>query len=252
MSRSPVQIRPRAPREPAPLWGGFFSFRHKSRRADIRVRLHSMVSAPRTTPLGIPAYFGPWDLASWTALLRDRPVVAVINPDTGPGIRRHPGYVPLVRAMRRAGVRVLGYVPTGWLCRADTYLLSERHLRWYGVDGIFWDEIPVGPATIRELRSFTAWSSEHGLVAEAFNPGRRIPPSWRRVAPRAWWITFEGSGQDYLERDVVLGERGDWHLIHTVSGRNRRRVDKLVAERAPTLAYVTQDRLPNPWDCYPG
>ncbi len=147
---------------------------------------------------------------------------------------------------------MLGYVPTGWLDRADTYIFAERHLHWYGVDGILWDEIPVEPAALRRLRSLAAWSSEHGLDAQAFNPGRQIPPSWRRVAPGAWWITFEGSGRHYLERDLAPAERGDWHLVHSVSRRDRRRVEALVIERGPAVAYVTADRLPNPWDCYPG
>lgn len=209
--------------------------------------------APPSPPLGVPAYFGPWERSSWDQLLAARPAVAVINPANGPGRQRHRGYRPLVRSLQRNGATVLGYVSTSWLhAVSDALDDAQRHLDFYGVDGVLWDEIDVAPGSVAAIRSLHAWTAGAGAAAEAFNPGRGVPRTWRRLAPDAWWITFEGAGRAYLERDVIDRVGRDWHLVHSVTRRERARVDAVLRERAPALAFVTADRLPNPWDCFPG
>ena len=212
-----------------------------------------MASQHRSPGLGVPAYFGPWDRANWSALLAARPTVVIINPDSGPGRRRHGGYRPLVRALQAGGTRVLGYVSTRWLSVAPEVSCgaAQRHVDWYGVDGVLWDEIPVEPTSLRRIRPLATWASSQTL-AQAFNPGRVVPTSWHRVAPEAWWITFEGTGRTYLERFPIEKRSNDWHLVHSVTNRQLRSVDALVRHYGPALAFVTADCLPNPWDTFPG
>ena len=63
----------------------------------------------------IPAYFGPWEAAYWTALRSLAPAAVVVNPENGPGTGEHNGYRVLVADLERAGTEVFGYISTDWL-----------------------------------------------------------------------------------------------------------------------------------------
>ena len=67
--------------------------------------------------MAVPAYFYPGPL--WTQLGAAAPTVglAVINPNSGPGLTRNPDYAAVVREMQSHGVIVLGYVHIGYTKR---------------------------------------------------------------------------------------------------------------------------------------
>jgi Spherulation-specific family 4 len=197
---------------------------------------------------GVPAYFGPWQQADWIALKSDAPAVVVINPNSGPGQVRHPGYRTLVRSLRNRGCDVYGYVTTAWLqratadCRADV----ERYASDYGVSGVLFDEVGVDGADLRKLRELAALSTK-----VAFNPGRAIPDRWRSQLPEALWITFEGTGRQYLNRvPDLVGRPRDWHLVHSVAPSQRSRVWARLNASGVGYGYTTADKMPNPWDVY--
>ena len=101
-------------------------------------------------PMGviIPLYTYPTD-GSWATVIQAKqanpsvPFIAVINPNTGPGSSQDSNYVQGIKNLQAAGVRVLGYVATGY---ASNSISSEEsqvnsYHSWYGVDGIFFDEM---------------------------------------------------------------------------------------------------------------
>ena len=225
---------------------------------------------PSLTPVApalfVPAYFGPWERGHWRRLLADRPATVVINPDSGPGVRVHDGYRELVEQLTASGASVLGYVATTYLAKplGDCIDEADRHRRWYGVNGIFWDEMPrrdaihaVRTLTIAAGRPLANRSDPTRSPAVGarcvFNAGGPVPRRWMVASPDSLWVTFEGSAEAYV-RYTDEASDGGWrsdamlrrqcHLVHACGGLRPRFPAGLGA------AYSTSDRLPNPWDVY--
>jgi hypothetical protein len=218
------------------------------------------------TGIGVPAYFGPWEAASWQQLLVDRPAVAIINPDTGPGTAPQPAYRDLVRAATEEGIAVLGYSTTSWGNRPIPEGVAERdrYVEWYGVNGMFWDEVSIvnkSNVKDRNLAYYVAareCPSAPGRTegVAAFNSGRSIPPSFFTRMPEAYWVTFEGTFSMHRQlftrgRFEVEGPADrQWHLVHSVPENELLHLTERLVGAGLALAYVTTDKLPNPWDIY--
>jgi Spherulation-specific family 4 len=200
--------------------------------------------------LAVPAYFGPWQHHDWSALIAAQPSMAVINPDTGPGSRRHAGYRPLVAQLANRGCAVLGYVTTSWLTRSPDAIAADvaTYRARYSTSGVLLDEIAQETQSLSALRRIVARIPDDTVVV--LNPGRRVPDRWRVALPVAAWITFEGSARQYLDRPIESAGDNDWHLVHSVSVADTRPVAARLARNGPAFSYVTRDRLPNPWDCF--
>src|SRR5262245_51659938 len=96
-------------------------------------------------PVGIvvPAYFYPgslWSSMNWAA--GRVPLVAIMNPNSGPGTIKDPQYVAAVNSLRAAGGKVIGYVSTSYTARATNAVKTDidSYFSFYTVDGIFLDE----------------------------------------------------------------------------------------------------------------
>src|SRR5262249_51418464 len=71
------------------------------------------------------------------------PVVAIANPDNGPGAEADSNFVEVIDRARKAGVTVIGYVSTGYGKRPPPEVKADvaRWVRFYPkVQGIFFDE----------------------------------------------------------------------------------------------------------------
>ncbi len=207
--------------------------------------------------LGVPAYFGPWEQEHWKHLLSDVPSVVVLNPANGPGDAPSGDYRVLREAMRELRIRVLIYVHTGYLTRSpeDTAVDVERSRSWFDADGVFFDEVPVDDT--RSVRSKLDHLSDLSPVACAFNAGRVVPEAWYSRYPIASFVTFEGTPGQLAERSLPDGSpvlRGpanrQWWLVHSAPVRTHRETWNSFRNLGLGLGYVTNDRLPNPWDVY--
>ena len=100
--------------------------------------------------LAIPLYTYPCfttTQCTWTAVIQARqaypsvPILAVINPNSGPGTSKDPNYVQGVKNLQAAGVLVLGYIWTSYgrssLPNVESQVNSYKN--WYSVNGIFFD-----------------------------------------------------------------------------------------------------------------
>lgn len=223
----------------------------------------------REAGLLVPAYFYPsWDNAQanfWDELIATAPrvpLVAILNPASGPGARRIPDYVRAADSLRAAGGRVIGYVHTSYAQRPLQEVLAEvdTYYQRYAMDGIFFDET-TGDTALAHLAYYRA-CGEHvqkrapgALVV--LNPGTDAdqaylqsasclllfendqasasllgwqPPAWvspgqaGQVAVLAYHLTDEAAMAAVLER--ALGVGAGW-------------------------IYLTDDTLPNPWDTLP-
>ena len=223
----------------------------------------------------VPAYFYPssdpalsqWDELTAAAAAGAR-ITAIINPDNGPGSALNSDYLNAVNGFRAAGGRVLGYVYTCYginTCvtglpatrtTADVLADASHYNSWYGVDGIFLDEmsnsltaLPFYEAVAAGLRAAQPGDTVFG------NPGTATPAEYLSVADTL--VTFERGTGSYAGAatepwmSAVAPER-QAHLHYNVSSEAAMR--SLVLEAGARRAgyiYITNDTAPNPWDQLP-
>ena len=101
--------------------------------------------AASSTGLMVPLYMDPG--SDWTTLVQVKnahpsvPIVAIANPNTGPGSSIDSSYVTGIAQLQAAGIEVVGYVHTLYGSRSTSTLETEMN-EWhkcYHVTGIFFD-----------------------------------------------------------------------------------------------------------------
>jgi spherulation-specific family 4 protein len=202
----------------------------------------------------IPAYVPPHEL---TALVRGprRPRMVIVNPASGPGERRSQAYGAAVHALQAAGVRVLGYVPTGYGWRPLQAALADvdRYLSWYGVDGIFFDEAAADAGQLAYYRALArAARGEAGRLV-VVNPGVPPAPGYFELADVV--VTFEGPYAAYADamRDTPrqLQQEDPEHVAHLVYGATRAQALGALDGSGAGYLYATSGAMPNPWRTLP-
>ncbi len=221
---------------------------------------------PAANPMGIliPAYFYPtwWDAGTnrWDELVtaaKKVDLVAIMNPDSGPGTSQNSDYVTAVTQMRGAGGRVIGYVPTTYGdrdaadCRGDI----DAYYAWYAVDGIFFDEMSTDTGKInyyRDLRDYVT-----GKDASAFitgNAGVNTDAGYIDTADLL--VIFEQStGYDAWEPSAWVRSFPDERFCNLVYGVSTKATMESYVELARTrnigCVFITDDTLENPWNTLP-
>jgi hypothetical protein len=202
----------------------------------------------------IPAYLPPRELTRLAHAVR-RPQMVVVNPDSGPGARRSHAYISAVHLLQAAGVRVLGYVPTGygWRPLQDAIGDVDRYRSWYGVDGIFFDEAASDAALVSHYRALAraARRDADGLVV--LNPGVPPAPGYFDLADLV--VTFEGDYEAYL---AAMRDTPEWlqrqprdRVAHLIYGATRVQALSALTDSAAGYLYATSGALPNPWRTLP-
>jgi hypothetical protein len=107
-----------------------------------------MAFAIHSTPLGImvPAYFDPLSGGYWNSLdyaASRVPLMAIMNPNSGPGASQAQAYVTALANLHQAGGKIIGYVHTSYATRPLTNVVADidAYLSFYAVDGFFIDEM---------------------------------------------------------------------------------------------------------------
>jgi hypothetical protein len=140
-------------------------------------------SAAKSVPTGIvvPLYTYPTD-KSWTDLINIKhsypavPIIAIINPDNGAGGSKDSNYVSGVKELQTAGITVIGYVHTSYGSMSTSSLEQEisDYKNWYGVDGIFFDEMSNSGSTFSYYSVLAAYVKSLGLHMTMGNPGTTV------------------------------------------------------------------------------
>jgi hypothetical protein len=163
-----------------------------------------------TTPklqLLVPAYFYPAGpgLLAWKRLLEAASkikVVAIVNPDSGPGDRRNADYSSILQAAKDKGMRVVGYVSTGYGKRPlpEVKLEIARWVDLYPqINGFFLDQQSIDARDVvfyTEIRNDARQKIKDALVIN--NPGAICDVSYfaRGVSDvTCIFATFEGFDQ---------------------------------------------------------
>lgn len=213
----------------------------------------------QTQRMAIPSYFGPGTL--WTQLGAGAPRVglAILNPNSGPGDAVRADDAQQVKATQARGVLVLGYVHTSYGKRPLPEVQAEiaRYRQWYGVSGIFFDEVTnddAGLAYYVQCRALAR--AGHPKAFVVINPGTPVTEGYMKAADVV--LTFEHDYSSYLKRapDAPWVARYPasrfYHLVYAApDAAAMRRAVALGKQRHAGWMYVTADDLPNPWDTLP-
>lgn len=212
---------------------------------------------PDRPGLLVPFYTYPdktWDLLVEARTSHPRvPIVAIVNPASGPGETPDPTYVAGIAKLRRSGVTVLGYVATSY-GKKDVLRVNEeadRWKAWYRVDGIFYDEMAYEPGSEAYYRGLGRYAQSQGLGLTVGNPGTGIPESYADSFDTI--VIYEEAGLPALE------SLGGWHLNygrrkwailpHSVKTLDRTFVKE--ASRRVGLIGITDLAMPDPWEHLP-
>ncbi|MEU6852680.1 spherulation-specific family 4 protein [Actinacidiphila alni] len=225
---------------------------------------HGFPAGPPAPPSGrgsllVPLYVHPVvDPAAWRALEDAAPGLygAVLNAADGPGARPDPVYAAAAARLRRAGVRLLGYVDTDYADRPThaVYRDLRRHRAWYATEGVFFDRVASGARQVAYYRWLARTARLCGARTVVFNPGVHPDPGYARIADLL--VTFEGSWDDYQHLTVPHWTAGHpaarfCHLVHGVPDGLAVRAGRMAAVRGAGVHCAVPGVPPNPWQSVP-
>jgi len=178
----------------------------------------------------------------------------VVNPANGPGAAATAAYSGGIAKLAGAGVRVIGYVYTGYGKRpaADVQADIDRWKRFYPqVSGIFFDEMAYAAGAESYYRQQSAYARAAGATFTVGNPGVDTIPSY--VGAVDLILVYESAGPPAVER------MGGWHanydrLTWGVIPYGMPACDTAFVATAKAhvgYIYTQSDTLPNPWDSLP-
>ncbi|MFF7725159.1 spherulation-specific family 4 protein [Streptomyces sp. NPDC008001] len=207
----------------------------------------------------VPLYVHPAaDPAAWAALAGAAPRLrgVVLNAADGPGQRPDPAFGAAADRLRAAGVPLLGYVDTGYGRRAPRAVVADirRHRRWYSVDGVFLDQVPVTAAPLPHYRRLVLLAKALGAGTAVLNPGTHPHPGYARIADLL--VTFEGDWETY-RRAAIPPWTADHpparfcHLVYGVPPGGAAHVARTADGRGAGVHCAVPGEGTNPWRSLP-
>ncbi|MEV4743763.1 spherulation-specific family 4 protein [Streptomyces sp. NPDC049555] len=207
----------------------------------------------------VPLYVHPGEgPEAWEALLREAPRLhaVVLNAADGPGDRPDPAFRAAAGRLRAAGVALLGYVDTGYGRRRTRAVVADvrRHRRWYEVDGVFLDQVPVHAAHLPRYRRLVLAAKVLGARSAVLNPGTHPDPGYAELADVL--VTFEGTWEDYRRARVPAWTADHppqrfCHLVHAVPEGRAHEVARTAALRGAGVHCAVPGTGANPWRSAP-
>ena len=210
----------------------------------------------------MPLYTDPSD-SSWTAIVTAKlahprvRVVAIVNPNSGPGAARSAAYTAGIGKLIAGGIQVIGYVATGYASHSAASMESEIdtwRTFYPAIGGIFFDEQSNQAADVAYYKTLSDYAKAHGLAFTVGNPGTDTAESF--IGALDTMLIYESKGLP------AIAKLGGWHAKY--APENFGVIPYGVAfDPASTPAYVAaarqlvgfvyiqSDDLPNPWDTLP-
>ncbi|MBO0813157.1 MAG: hypothetical protein J2P23_14090, partial [Microlunatus sp.] len=237
--------------------------------------------------LAAAAYISPSD-PSWSRIAGTGEALGfvVANVFNGPGSAADPSWKAVIDQAHAHGVKVLGYVDTGYLGGSDPVrttrlgdtdptswmVQAEQDVdHWYSfygssIDGIFFDDGmntcgPNAGSTLYadDYRYLTAVvHAQHLGALSVLNPGISVPPCYEDSADVL--ATFEGPASSYLDPTPDLAPlpwqaKADpdkfWNIVYDTDASQLAAVMAQSKRDNAGYVYVTPDTLPNPYDTIP-
>jgi Spherulation-specific family 4/Immunoglobulin I-set domain len=220
-----------------------------------------------SAPLGImvPAYFYPTSGGYWSALdfaASRVPLIAIMNPDSGPGASQDNTYVQALAKLHQSGGTVIGYIHTSYGTRplADVESDVDLYLSFYAVDGFFVDEMANDENTnhldyYAALYQYIKARNTNYIVAG--NPGSNTQEDYLARPTVDSLMIFENDGTNYpgfMPSSWVAKYPAQQfvHLPYDVPAAATMSNDVgLAVSRNAGWIYITDDTFPNPYDTLP-
>jgi hypothetical protein len=215
--------------------------------------------AHATSQTGVMIALYTYPDSTWTAVAQAKlahpsvPVVAIINPNNGPGSSRDANYVSGIQELHNAGVVVLGYDATGYASNSASSVKSLMNT-WkslYTIDGIFFDEMANWSGPESYYSDLTSYAKSLGYTMTVGNPGTDTIPSYIGTVDNL--MIYENPGLPALS--ALQG----WHTSYDKSnfsmiafGVNSLSQSFITSASSNVgYLYITNDVLPNPYDTVP-
>jgi hypothetical protein len=213
---------------------------------------NAVVGDSESYSLLVPLYIYPgceWD--SITHIKSTYPsasITVIANPDNGPGASKDETYATYIAEMQESGVKVLGYVPTGYGSRDISEVESEvdRWVEWYNIDGIFFDEVSTDSDKEAYYQSLVDYlknkSSSYMAVG---NPGTYDPDTLSNyTAIFDVLIVYEDPGYPASLPSGNPDKLGV--LVYDAPTFEEGKFSNILGKAH--YVYVTDDSGDNPWD----
>ncbi len=206
--------------------------------------------------ISIAAYFYPGSL--WTQAINANPKVdfMVMNPASGSGMIPISDYVTTIAAARQRGILIYGYISTRYGQRPQTEIQQEitNYRNWYNVDGIFLDESSSQLADLTYYQNLAAFIRTQPNSKVILNPGVYPDQAYMNVGDVI--LVYEGSSKNYLNSQVPswisnYNPNKFWHMIYNAPSFQLQQLIDISKQRRAGHIYITEDRLPNPYDTLP-
>lgn len=213
----------------------------------------------------VPAYFYPDGdgLKHWQNLINaagKAHVVAIANPASGPGKTVDPAYTSVIKSAQAGKVTVIGYVSTNYAKRTAAEIKRDIDdwIKFYRtVQGIFFDEQTSDAALSDFYLDLTTYARKK--INRAFtvtNPGTECSEEYfsKRVADTIC-IVEKGEGLEKYTPPVWATKYSASRFYGLGYGVSKPAGMQTSLKAAPQkhlgYVFVTDDKLPNPWDTLP-
>jgi hypothetical protein len=178
------------------------------------------------------------------------PVLAVVNPNSGPGYAADSAYMAGIAKLTGAGVKAIGYVATTYGAKSVANVEAEIS-RWRSLypatTGIFFDEMTNRAGAETYYKTITNYAHSKGFNVTIGNPGTDVAKSF--IGSVDVILVYEAAGLP------STASMGGWHasydkhnfgIIPYGVGMNRAYVTTV--RQTIGYIYLQGDNMPHPWD----
>lgn len=218
----------------------------------------NMQTADAATAAGIMVPLYTYPGGTWDKVVKTKndhpnvPVVAIVNPASGPGGSKDSNYVSGIGKLKDAGVIVIGYVSTAYTNRALSAVKADidKWNNWYDIDGIFFDEQTNWSGKEWYYKEASNYAESKELDFTVGNPGANSIPSYLDTVDVV--LIYESAGLPNLNNYQSWSSYDNNKLGMIPFGVSSLPTNWINnAAQLVGWIYVTNDVLPNPWDSLP-
>lgn len=207
----------------------------------------------RIPGLLIPLYIYPGP--PWYEVIRAKqncpavPFLVVVNPSNGPGALKDPKYAAGIKDFQSAEIIVLGYVFTSYGSRNRNEITQDidSYCKWYGVDGIMFDEMSLSIESAEYYTFLREFSKSRNASLSLGNPGKALPKGYPHTMDIINIYEDAGMPRDFTWSMDDSGTKLSM-IAHTVENFGTVNLEKV---SGLGYLFLTDGGLPNPYDRLP-
>jgi hypothetical protein len=179
-------------------------------------------------------------------------VVAIVNPNNGPGASVVSSYTTGIANLKAAGITVIGYVATGYATGRPEAAVQADISSWKSfypaVTGIFFDEMSNQAGDVAFYQRQDSFARADGFTYTVGNPGTDTIASYVGVVNTI--LVYESSGLTTLPTWYAGYPASNFGVIpYNVASLDTNATNYISTNKAHIgFIYLTDDNLPNPWD----